>query len=374
MLSRPLRVLYVTSTARIGGAERRALNLIRYADPETTAASLLALETGGPLADEARGLGIPVTCWNVRGPLPWTLAGMTRALRRGKFDIVQPFGLRAEVLARGPASRAGARVVSSICSVDPWRRWYHTALDRLTTPGVSAWISNSEAGRCAALAREYVPAERVYVVPTGIPDRDPADESRRRQAREAFGIDPSAGPVLAVLANLRRAKGHEDLFAAVGRLRDRWPGLVCLCAGRDDSGGALPKRARALGIQGTVRFPGFVADAASVYDAADLAVLPSHWEGLPSALVEALRAGLASVATDVGGVGEVVRSDHEGLLVRPGDPAALAEAIGIALSEPERREAWGRAARKRFEAEFGVHRMVGRTLDIHRRVAESRNG
>jgi glycosyltransferase involved in cell wall biosynthesis len=372
MASRPLRLLYITSTARIGGAERRALNLIRFADPETVRPSLLALESGGPLVDEARALGVEVATWKVRGPLPWTLAAMTRALHRGRYDIVQPFGLRAELLARGPASRAGARVVSSICSVDPWRRWYHNAADRITAPGVAAWISNSEAGRTAVLTRGYVPADQVHVVPTGIPDRQAVGGEARLRARRELGIDSRGGPVLVVLANLRRAKGHEDLIEAVVRLRGRWPGLVCICAGRDDSGGALPNRARARGVADAMRFPGFVPDPGELYDAADLAVLASHWEGMPSALVEALRAGLASVATDVGGVSEVVRHEHEGLLVPPCNPAALAEAIERALADPQAREAWGRAARERYEAEFGVERMVRRTQEIHMAVAESR--
>lgn len=373
MKRRPIRVLYVTSTARIGGAERRALNLIQYADRSRCEASLLALETEGSLREEAEARGIEGEYWRGHAlPSPGRLRAMRRKLAAGEFDVVVPFGLRAEVLSRGPASRAECLVVSMICSVDPWRHWYHTALDRATAGGVCAWISNSEAGKRAAVERGGIDPKRVFVVPTGIPDRLMASELVRREARRRFGVGEAEGPVLAVLANLREAKGYGDLIQAMAKLKSDWPGLVCLCAGRDDSRGAMAKRARTAGAGEAMRFLGFQSDGAAVYEAADLAVLSSHWEGMPSALVEALRAGLASVATDVGGVSEVVRPGQEGLLTPSGDPRALAEAIDRALRHPDERAAWARSARRRYEQEFRIERMVGRTLDILEAVVADR--
>jgi glycosyltransferase involved in cell wall biosynthesis len=293
---------------------------------------------------------------------------MQRLLRREGIDLVQPFGLRAELLVRGPASRAGARVISSICSVDPWRRWYHIALDRATANGVAAWISNSEAGKRAAVERERIPERRVFVVPTGVPDRPPPDEAARRDARCRLNLREGEGPVIAVVANLRPAKGYGELIEAVERLRSDWPGLVCLCVGRDDSGGRIPRLIRSRKLGETLRLPGFMSDPSLIYDAADLAVLPSHWEGMPSALIEAMRARLPIVATAVGGVPELIRSEKEGLLIPPGDAAALAEAIHRALHERSASAGWARAARERFEERFSVALMVSRTQEIQEQV------
>jgi len=364
-----IRVLYVTSTARIGGAERRALNLARYADPSRVEASLLTLEPAGVLIDEARAAGVPVAAWNLRSIFqPRLLARMRRFLLQERIDIVHPFGLRAELLVRGPASRSRARVVSSICSVDPWRRWYHTTLDRATADGVTAWISNSEAGKQAAVAREKFEEKRIFVVPTGIPERAPGGDAARTEARNQFGLRAGEGPVLGLIANVREAKGYADLISALGRLREKWPGIVCLCAGRDDSRGRIPNEIRRQGLEDQVRLLGFLEDPARVYDAADLAVLPSHWEGMPGALVEAMRAGLPSVATEVGGIPELIRNGEEGLLVPPGNSAALAEAIGKLLADPDLRTRMGQAARHRFEDAFRVEAMVTRTLEIQERV------
>lgn len=368
----PIRVLYVISTARVGGAERRALNLARYADAGRVRASVLALEAEGELFGEAEAAGVKMEGWAAGAlPSPRRLVRMQRYLRAGGFQVVQAFGLRAELLARGPASRAGAKLVSSICSVDPWRRWYHTALDRATAGGVGAWISNSEAGKRAAVEREGVPANRVVVVPTGIPDRRPVDAEGRAAARRELGVGPDEGPVIGVVANLREAKGYGDLIEAVGRLAERWPRLVVLCAGREDSGGAdaggkIGRLVRERGLEGRIRLLGFMEDGARVYDAADLAVLASHWEGMPSALIEAMRAALGSVATDVGGVGEVIRAGEEGLLVPARDPAALGGAIGEALGDGERLKRWGTQARRRYEEQFAVDRMVERTAEVYK--------
>jgi glycosyltransferase involved in cell wall biosynthesis len=110
-------------------------------------------------------------------------------------------------------------------------------------------------------------------------------------------------------------------------------------------------------------------DPADVYDAADLAVLPSHWEGLPHALIEALRAGLASVATDVGGIPEIVRHEKEGLLCPARSSESLADSIHRALSEETERKRWAEAARARYEAEFRVERMVEQLTEFYERVA-----
>ena len=116
-------------------------------------------------------------------------------------------------------------------------------------------------------------------------------------------------PVLAVVGNLRAAKGYPDLIEAMTALKERFPEIVCLCAGRDDSAGAIPAQAQARGVDGRMRWLGFVEEAQSVLAAADLAVISSHWEGCPVNLLEAMRAGMASVATRVGGIPELLDAE-----------------------------------------------------------------
>jgi glycosyltransferase involved in cell wall biosynthesis len=260
----------------------------------------------------------------------------------------------------------GMKLISWIVSTNPHRRPWHHALDRLTMDGVTAWISTSEAGKAAYIKRTRAPAERIFVVPTGIADQPEVDETQRRRARARWKIEDGTGPILAVAANVREAKGHGDLIEAIAMLKPKFPNLLSLCAGRDETGGRIAAQARQRGVEAHFRWLGFVPEAAvTLYPAADLVVLPSHWEGMPHALIEALRAGLPSVATDVGGNREVIGHECEGLLCPPGRPQALAETLERTLSRPDIARNWGLAARRRFENHFRVEIMIERLTEIY---------
>lgn len=367
----PLRLLQIASSSEIGGAEQLMLNFIRYSDSERVVPYLLALTGRGPLARLADQAGTEGQNWalgSVAGPR--LMRRMQLYLRRRQYDLVQCYGLRAELITRWVAHGMQKPLISSIVSINPQRGWAHHTLDRLTLDGVTAWMSTSEAAKRAYIQAVGAPEDKIFVIPTGIGDAPPLTAEIREKARRKLKLAEGDGPILAVLANLRTAKGHCDLIEAVAELMSTFPRLICLCAGRDDSNGAIPKLAEARGVADNMRWLGFVSDAArSVYAAADLAVLASHWEGMPHALIEALRAGIPSVATDVGGNSEVVRHEREGLLVPPRAPRELAAAIRRALDDEPSRLAWGESARRRFESDFRVEQMAARMMDFYEFVA-----
>jgi glycosyltransferase involved in cell wall biosynthesis len=182
------------------------------------------------------------------------------------------------------------------------------------------------------LARGWgVAPERMTVVPNPAPPLPPLPD--RAAARGALGLD---GVTLAAAGRLTRQKALGDAFAAVARV----DGVSLVVAGDGPERGALEQRAAELGLDGRVRFVGPLArtEVLTLFRAADAALLSSAWENLPHSVVEALAVGTPVVATAVGGVPEVVRDGENGLLVAPGDVAALAEAIRR-VSEPGLRDA-----------------------------------
>ncbi|MCL5270593.1 MAG: glycosyltransferase [bacterium] len=370
MADRPLRVLQLTSTSLMGGAEQMVLHLLRAADPVRVRFEVLSLLGPGDLTRRAAEAGVPAVHWNLAGMgRPWRWPGLWRRMRRflirGRFDAVHCYGLRADLAVRWVAAGLGVPVLSSISSPDPWRRAPHVWLDRLTADGVTAWVAVCEAARQTRLRRERFPADRIHVVLNGLPDQAPPTVEARRAARARWRLAPDA-PVLAVVGNLRPAKGYPDLIEALAGLRTRVPGLICLAAGRDDSAGALPALARARGLESALKFIGFNEDPSrELLPAADLLVMPSHWEGCPVALLEAMRAGLPSVATRVGGIPELITDGREGLLVPPHAPGALTEALAALLVDPARRAAMGAAARARFLATFTADRMAAELTALY---------
>jgi glycosyltransferase involved in cell wall biosynthesis len=257
-------------------------------------------------------------------------------------------------------------VISTIHSIDPWRRRRHVMLDRLTSGWVSRWVAVCEAAKAATVARERYPAERIDVVPIGIEPR-PISRENMESTRASLGIPANAGPVVGIVANLREMKGHLDVLAALPELRRRHPGIVFVFAGKDASGGEIQRQARALGVDSAIRFPGFVSDVPGLLGALDIFCLPSHWEGLPVSIIEAMHAGLAIIATRVGGIPELITHGREGILIPPRDPAALADAVDELATNWAKRTSLGRAALQRAITDFTVSTMARRMETIYRR-------
>jgi glycosyltransferase involved in cell wall biosynthesis len=172
-----------------------------------------------------------------------------------------------------------------------------------------------------------------------------------------LGIDAGAFLLVAV-GNLYPVKGYDVLLRALARLeggRDDWHLAI---AGRGGEETPLKVLAADLQLSEKVRFLGFRSDIGDLLAAANLFVMPSRSESHPLALLEAMFAGLPIVVSAVGGVPETVEHDREALLVSPEDDAALAAAIQVLMTDPERRSRLGQAARQRAEAHFTVTAMA----------------
>ena len=115
---------------------------------------------------------------------------------------------------------------------------------------------------------------------------------------------------------------------------------------------------------------GLRRDVAKVLEGAHVFVLPTNWEGLPRSIIEAMRAGLPVVATDVGGVSELVSDGDTGYLVPRQDPKALSLCLRLLIESRDERVRMGRGGRRRYEAEFTFERMAARTLEVYQEVLD----
>ena len=197
-----------------------------------------------------------------------------------------------------------------------------------------------------ALLRDGVPAERVHVIYGSFDEErfHPGVDGTR--FRRLWGV-PDGAPLVGMLASLRsRKKGQREFIAAAAKLLPRHPQARFAIVGEGDPG-RLAEQARALGIADRVIFAGFVEETPAALAAMDVVVSASlRGEGLTGALREAMAVGRPVVSTDVAGNREIVRPGETGLLVPPGDPAALAEAVGRLLADPEQARALGAQGRR----------------------------
>jgi glycosyltransferase involved in cell wall biosynthesis len=218
--------------------------------------------------------------------------------------------------------------------------------------------------------------ERCRVVPYGVdPTGFAADDAAGLALRRRLGIAPSTRLVLA-FGRMVPKKGFEHLVDAMPSLLERQPAARLLLGGGGVLYDELRARADALGVGPAVVMPGRIAwtDVPSYLAAADVCVLPSvtdakgNVDGLPNVALEAMAAGKPLVATRVGGLPDVIEDGRNGLLVEPGAPGALADAVGRLLASPDEARRLGAEARRRVEARLSWSAVAAEVVELYRAV------
>jgi glycosyltransferase involved in cell wall biosynthesis len=247
----------------------------------------------------------------------------------------------------------------------------HVWIERLLAPRTAALVAVSEQVRRFLAAQLRVDASTIRLVRNGIamPAASAAGSSalRRRLAL------PENQSVVGTVASLTTKKGHACLLEAIALLRDRGVQCSLLLAGEGPERRALGALATTLRIADRVHFLGDHPQIADLLELVDVFVLPSIAEGLPLALLEAMAAGKAVVATGVGGVPEAITSGVNGLLVPAQEVPPLADALQALLIDSRLRREYGAQARATVEAHFTaeqhLHRLERLYLSLLNRAA-----
>ena len=363
-----MRVLHILAERGFSGGEDQLLHVVR-AVAAAGHENLFVLQPGAAFAPHAAAHGRVLAEQAMGGSLDWRAARALGRIVRGEApDLVHLADSRAHKLGLlGGAGAAGTPPVVVTRRMDyPIKRpWLGR---RLYGPRVAAIVAVSQAVADEILRVGVDPA-RVHVIHDGV-DEHFADglEELRAEARAALGCGAEEAVILS-LASLRPRKGQRELIEAFARLQDAHPRARLLLCGEGDDRAELEARARAAGPR--VVLPGRV-EARQAVAACDIACIPSRREGLSVFSLEAQLARRPVVASRVGGLVESVADGETGLLVPPGDVAALAEALGALLDDEARRAAMGQAGRARVLANFTAARMAADTLALYERVAAAR--
>ncbi len=210
-----------------------------------------------------------------------------------------------------------------------------------------------------------VPKGRMVTVQNGI-DLTRAERTRsREEAKTSLGFGAEE-LLIGCVANLHPYKGHPHLIEAFRKLKTVQPKARLLLAGTGALESTLRDQARDL--EASVSFLGYCSDVRAILEAMDVYVQPSVVEALGLAVLEASGMGLPVIASDVGGLPEVVRHDETGLLVKPGDPEALASALAELAFDPTRREHYGCAGAEMVRSRFTRERMASETCAVYERL------
>jgi glycosyltransferase involved in cell wall biosynthesis len=216
-----------------------------------------------------------------------------------------------------------------------------------------------------ALVRRGAASGRITVVPNGIDDRQfRRDAAREAAARAALGLAPD-DVVIGAVGRLQSEKNYPLLIRTFADLALAHPRLRLVIAGDGALRSDLERLVADLGLQGRCRLLGLIPDVIALHHALDLFVICSDNEGSPNAVLEAMALETPIVATDVGGISDLVRHGQEALLVRRRDAAALAAAIRDSLTDRAGAAARARAARERVERDLSFERRMQRVERVY---------
>ncbi len=386
-----LHVVHVLMSLDIGGMERGVLTLLERLDRRRFRQTLVCLADVHPrLAPRLEASG---AAWHALHKDPWSrdaavLWRLWRLLRRLRPDIVHsrnypaidaPVVARFACRARTLHGEHGRRFdeISGLARRALLRR-------RLARRFTDHYVALGEHLRDSLIGEIGVDPRRITVLYNGVDCRrfrPPVDERERQDARlallRAAGIAEERARAIAaerlIVASSGRldpVKDHLSLVRAVALLPEEWRRRVqIVLVGDGPHRPAVEREARDLGLAGRLALTGFVVDPAPLYRGFDLFVLPSLFEGLSNALLEAMASGVAIVATEVGGTPELVSPGVSADLVPAGDARALSRAVGALLADPARRAMLGAHARREAERRFSIEAMCAGHAALYERLA-----
>lgn len=349
-----LRVCQVIHSLASGGAEELLVELARTGSQRGLDVSVLSLMPLGQhqVAADLRSAGARVESLDLG--TRWD----PRALRRGaqvmadlRPEVIHTHLKHADLVGAAAARKLGVPMVSTLhriedtgTRVERFKQWLGgQARMRMA----ARTITVSDAQRDWYLGAFGVDPQRVVTIRNGIADPGPPSDGEVERVRREMGV--ADGMLLvSMLGVMRPFKGHAQLIAAAELLPADLPVCIVL-AGEGPLRADLERAAAATGRE--FRFPGWITDVGRLLAASDFIVHPTLTDALPTALIHSLAAGIPAVASDVGGVPEIV-SEQSGILTPPDDPVALAAAISELALDRDRRVEMGRAARRRFDREF----------------------
>jgi glycosyltransferase involved in cell wall biosynthesis len=367
--SKRVHLMMITDEIGVGGAEQVVLDLSESIDPvrfRRTVCLTRSIEACDPSdefhslarAEQLRSAGVQLIELGRQSRANlWAWPRLLRFMRSEKVAIVHShkfgsnfWGAVTGALTRTPVVIAHEHTWSF--EGQPMRR----VIDRSTSRIVDAMIAVSEPDRQKMIEIVGIRPDRVVYIPNGV---RPPRQGDGRAVRHAEGI-PDDAPVLVSVGNLRAQKAYDVMLEALAIVLRDFPDVRLLIAGGGGQAESLRALAGRLGIDDSVSFLGVRGDVPDVLAAADIAVTSSDFEGSPLAAMEYLGAGLPVVATNVGGMPELVIPKLNGTLVPRRDPAALAAAICELIANPHLAREMGEKGRLRHKTEFSLDAMVAR--------------
>jgi glycosyltransferase involved in cell wall biosynthesis len=355
------RILFVSTSTTVGGAEKTLFALATLLDHRAyPVAGVVSLKPEGHYAERLAQQGVNIQSLELTGaPRPADAKRLAKIIERARPDIVHAVMYQAIQLARmaKPHVSFPFKLVSSPRVNYRSRSLWTLLVDRWLKERDDLLIAECDASRHFLIKKLRYAPSKVITIRNGVDLAGwPASKIERQKKRMELRLGAS-DLLVGSIGRLDRQKGFPILIAAMARLKET--PLRCVILGDGPERARLEALIRSYHLERSVWLLGEKGEIPSWLSAFDLYCLPSLWEGLPNALLEAMALGLPVVASGVDGVPEAVVSGRNGLLVPPGNAEALAGALKSLANDPEKRAAIGADAKAVVSTKFTLRRMIG---------------
>jgi glycosyltransferase involved in cell wall biosynthesis len=368
------RALIVDLSNFYGGASSRVLSLMSNATPGTI--GLAGLE-GGLVTAKARQLGLPVHAVSSHKADPRLLFRLIRVIREGGYNLLDSQNIQSKFWANLAALATGAALVSTLNS------WYldehsttrikgplYQSLEFLTNQTLDLYIAVSELDR-QKLLKTGIPADAIELVYNAIDLDAESIPANGELLREQFGL-PQSALVATCVGRLVPQKGFDILTEALQKIASQVPQLFCLIIGEGDDKDKISAQIRSAGLEDRIRLVGYMdrQRVLSVLKSSDMFVMPSRYEGTPVALLEAAALACPILASEAGGIPELVMHGQHAHLVPLLDPQALADGFVKMATDRVYARMLGSNAQRRVRDIFNPGMQIDATLAAYEKGLE----
>lgn len=352
------RIVYIIPTMDQGGAEKQVCLLAAQLPKSSFDVHVVLLTRGGPREAMLKAANVPYTLVGKRTKFdPTAYFRLKKVLKELRPDLVHTYLFAANAYGRAAAKACGVRcIVASERCVDPWKTMRHATIDRHQAKYTAAITTNSSGVKDFYVARG-IREDLFRIIPNGIEPYS-GNIASREEVSKRLGIEPQRKWVLAV-GRLWPQKQYRDLVWAgemINTLREDDTTLVIVGDGPQRA--ELQRYRDAISSEHKIKFVGERKDVAEIMPAFNAFWLASAYEGQSNALMEAMRAGLPCIVSDIPGNRDLIEQDVTGVLVRLNDVSDYVRQTQHCWTHPEWCERLTKAAQTRIASDFTIERMV----------------
>ncbi|HEX8523947.1 MAG TPA: glycosyltransferase [Tepidisphaeraceae bacterium] len=354
-----LKVAHVALSLDVGGLERNIVNQVRQAPALDQQISVICLERPGTLAPTAESLGATIRCTDKRPGLRLDiLPRLRKIIRQLKPDIIHTHQIGPLFYTRLAATGLRIPIVHTEHGREPYESGAKfRALSRFAARSARIFYCLTEDMKKHVLAHRITSSDKIRVIHNGI-DFTPYTTPHDTAAVRAQLNIPHDAVVIGTIGRLNEIKRQDVLLKAFATVRATIPGAHLLLVGDGPLKSDLESLAQQLNIKHHIHFAGYQSNTAPYMQAMNLFTLTSRSEGMPQSILEACVAGIPVIASNVGGIPEVIRHNQTGLLFPAGDDQALARNIINLLENPVEASRLATAAKAYVESTFDIRRMA----------------